>query len=68
MPGPLETPRVDSSRASNRLRRSLALAVLAFSVPLIASDYLTEGNDPGRTGWMKDEKVFTPAKSPLLQS
>ncbi len=25
----------------------------------MASDYLTEGNDPGRTGWMKDEKVFT---------
>ena len=28
-------------------------------LPLFASDYLTEGNDPGRTGWMKDEKVFT---------
>ena len=25
----------------------------------MASDYLTEGNDPGRTGWMKDEKVFS---------
>ena len=28
--------------------------------PALASDYLTEGVDPGRTGWMKDEKVFTP--------
>ena len=33
--------------------------MLASWVPLMASDYLTEGNDPGRTGWMKDEKVFT---------
>ena len=33
--------------------------MLATCVPLVASDYLTEGNDPGRTGWMKDEKVFT---------
>ena len=40
-------------------RLLLALAVLASWVPLVASDYLTEGNDPGRTGWMKDEKVFT---------
>ena len=42
-----------------RLRRCVALAVLACWVPLMGSDYLTEGNDPGRTGWMKDEKVFT---------
>src|SRR5688572_22349245 len=41
------------------LRKCLGLAVLASWVPLAASDYLTEGNDPGRTGWMKDEKVFT---------
>jgi outer membrane protein assembly factor BamB len=40
-------------------RLLLALAVLACLAPLAASDYLTEGNDPGRTGWMKDEKVFT---------
>jgi hypothetical protein len=42
-----------------RIRICSALAVLASCVPLLASDYLTEGNDPGRTGWMKDEKVFT---------
>ena len=23
------------------------------------SDYLTEGYDPGRTGWIKDEKLLT---------
>jgi len=35
----------------------LASCVLA-AWPM-ASNYLTEGNDPGRTGWMKDEKVFS---------
>lgn len=39
------------------LRRCLALSVFALCIPLTASDYLTEGHDPGRTGWMKDEKV-----------
>jgi hypothetical protein len=39
--------------------RSVGLAVLAACAPLLASDYLTEGNDPGRTGWMNDEKIFT---------
>src|SRR5919106_3299196 len=46
-------------QATRRLRRFLALSVFASCIPLTASDYLTEGNDPGRTGWMKDEKVFT---------
>ena len=46
-------------RDSPALRRFVVLAVLASCIPLMASDYLTEGNDPGRTGWMKDEKVFT---------
>ena len=26
-----------------------------------ATDFLTEGVDNGRTGWVRDEKVFTPA-------
>src|SRR5262245_43615377 len=43
------------------IQRCVALAVLVSCVPLAAADYLTEGNDPGRTGWMKDEKVFTTA-------
>jgi outer membrane protein assembly factor BamB len=42
-----------------RVRRYIATAVLASGVPLLASDYLTEGTDPGRTGWMRDEKVVT---------
>ena len=52
---------VDKKRgqATRLLRRCVALAVCAACIPLVASDYLTEGNDPGRTGWMKDEKAFT---------
>ena len=40
-------------------KRLVLLAVLTSCIPLVASGYLTEGNNPGRTGWMKDEKVFT---------
>lgn len=39
-------------------RLSLAVVVAAMSATVWASDYLTEGVDNGRTGWMKDEKVF----------
>ncbi len=42
--------------------RRLAVAGLVLSgVTLGASDFLTEGVDNGRTGWVKDEKVFTTA-------
>ncbi|MGH7489264.1 MAG: PQQ-binding-like beta-propeller repeat protein, partial [bacterium] len=37
------------------------MAVLLSCASVWASDYLTEGVDNGRTGWMKDEKVFTTA-------
>jgi outer membrane protein assembly factor BamB len=40
----------------------LAFALLLLSgATLGASDILTEGVDSARTGWVKDEKVFTPA-------
>src|ERR1044072_6080201 len=57
---PINTP-VGKARghATGLLRRCVAVALFASCIPLLASDYLTEGNDPGRTGWMKDEKVFT---------
>ena len=42
-----------------RLRTTLVATVILSSATLWASDYLTHGVDPGRTGWMKDEKVFT---------
>src|SRR5262245_66113182 len=34
--------------------------VLAIAVRVWAADYLTAGVDPQRTGWVKDEKIFTP--------
>jgi outer membrane protein assembly factor BamB len=47
-----------SSEASMRLRTTLVATVILSSATLWAADYLTHGVDPGRTGWMKDEKVF----------
>jgi outer membrane protein assembly factor BamB len=42
-----------------RTRRLLALILICSSGTLLATDFLTEGVDNGRTGWVKDEKVFT---------
>jgi outer membrane protein assembly factor BamB len=39
--------------------RTLAAIVLCAGTSLVAADILTEGVDNGRTGWVKDEKVFT---------
>lgn len=39
----------------------LAVMLALSSGTLWASDILTEGADNGRTGWVKDEKVFTTA-------
>lgn len=37
-------------------------AVIGMAVVTVgASDFLTEGVDNARTGWVKDEKIFTPA-------
>jgi len=40
----------------------LAVVVLLLSkITVVASDFLTEGVDSSRTGWVKDEKIFTTA-------
>jgi outer membrane protein assembly factor BamB len=39
----------------------VALLALAAGVTTIASDFLTEGVDNARTGWVRDEKIFTTA-------
>ena len=45
-----------------RIVASLGAAVLLSSaVTLGATDFLTEGVDAARTGWVKDEKIFTAA-------
>jgi outer membrane protein assembly factor BamB len=41
------------------MRHVLATLVLCAGASLGAVDFLTEGVDNGRTGWVKDEKVFT---------
>ena len=46
------------------MRLTLILAVLcvaAASPAVTAIDYLTEGGDQARTGWLREEKTFTPA-------
>src|SRR5258705_7521522 len=43
------------------MRRILLAIVLCAGATLCASDFLAEGVDNGRTGWVRDEKVFTPA-------
>ena len=44
-----------------RMSRLLAAALIVSGPTLLAADYLTEGVDPARTGWMRNEKIFTPA-------
>jgi outer membrane protein assembly factor BamB len=44
-----------------RMRRVLAAMFLSVGATVWASDFLTEGVDIGRTGWVRDEKIFTPA-------
>ncbi len=39
----------------------LAAAVLAAGGPGFASDFLAEGVDSARSGWVRDEKIFTTA-------
>ena len=41
--------------------RWLVAFMLVGVVSVCAEDYLTEGVDNGRTGWLKNEKVFTTA-------
>lgn len=44
------------------MRRCLVAAGLILAIARLgAVDYLTAGADPQRTGWVKGEKVFTPA-------
>ncbi len=44
-----------------RIVRVLAALLMIASATVLANDMLTQGVDNGRTGWVKDEKGFTPA-------
>ncbi|HTL02988.1 MAG TPA: hypothetical protein VL243_12195, partial [Vicinamibacterales bacterium] len=43
------------------MKRILAAIVICAGATLSATDFLTEGVDAERTGWLKGEKVFTAA-------
>src|SRR5687767_10421942 len=42
-----------------RMQRLLAIMLVSSTGTLWATDFLTEGVDNARTGWLKDEKAFT---------
>src|SRR4029079_16544403 len=44
-----------------RVRPLIAALVISAGATLCATDFLTEGVDNARTGWVKDEKIFTTA-------
>src|SRR3954454_342502 len=44
-----------------RMARVGLVVLLLSSATVGAVDFLTEGFDNARTGWVRDEKVFTPA-------
>ena len=51
------------------MRAAKLTMVLLVSVGLtgLASDFLMEGVDTERTGWVRDERVFTPANVGTLK-
>src|SRR5689334_11495728 len=44
-----------------RVASAAIAVVLVCGLTVSATDFLTEGFDSARTGWVRDEKVFTPA-------
>jgi hypothetical protein len=44
-----------------RIGKLLVVGLLAWSVTLSAADYLTEGVDSARTGWVRDETTLSPS-------
>lgn len=44
-----------------RIGKLLVVGFLAWSVTLSAADYLTEGVDSARTGWVRDETTLSPS-------
>ena len=44
-----------------RVASAAMAAILVSGITARATDFLMEGVDRARTGWVRDEKVFTPA-------
>jgi outer membrane protein assembly factor BamB len=49
------------SQADTMTRHILAAMIVCAGVTVAATDFLTEGVDNERTGWVKDEKIFSTA-------
>ena len=49
------------------IRKSIVAVLALAGATVSASEYLTEGYDNGRTGWVRDEKVFTTANVPNMK-
>jgi outer membrane protein assembly factor BamB len=49
------------TKRSVEVRLAVVLFVMAAALPGVATNILTEGVDNGRTGWVRDESVFTTA-------
>ncbi len=41
-------------------RLRVLLGILSGCALLFGADWLTDGGNPQRTAWQKDEKIFTP--------
>jgi hypothetical protein len=52
---------VQCSCRAMRCLAAVATLSIGAGVATLASDMLTEGVDNARTGWVRDEKVFTPS-------
>ena len=42
------------------MRTSLIFGLIACSAALWGADWLTDGKDPQRTNWQKDERILNP--------
>lgn len=48
-------------------KRDLVVAILAGCAVLPAADWLTDGGNPQRNGWQKDEKILSTASAPGMK-
>src|SRR5262245_35655772 len=56
-----------SVRSTMTFRKGLLALAMCSSATVFASDYLTHGVAPARTGWMKDEKVLNTTNVRTMQ-
>src|SRR5215831_2499329 len=52
-------PRLRGGLSLMRVRPLIGALVMSAGATVCATDFLTEGVDNARTGWVQDEKIFT---------